>query len=86
VIASAIIVIAGVTVVIATPIIVIAAVTVVIATAISVIAGVTVVIATAIIVLAPAITFTRAVCSLRDPTSQWREVCRRWCRCVETRA
>jgi hypothetical protein len=65
--------------VIATAIIVIAGVTVVIA-------GVTVVIASAIIVIAPAITFTQAVRPLLDPTSQRRDVCRRWRRCVEGRA
>jgi hypothetical protein len=72
--------------VIATAIIVIAGVTVVIAPAIIVIAGVTVVIASAIVVFAPAITFTQAVRPLLDPTSQRRDVCRRWRRCVDARA
>jgi hypothetical protein len=72
--------------VIATAIIVIAGVTLVIASAIILIAGVTIVIASAIIVIAPAITFTQAVRPLLDPTSQRRDVCRRWRRCVEARA
>ena len=59
---------------------------IVIAGVIVVIASVTVVIASAIIVIAPAITFTQAVRPLLDPTSQRRDVCRRWRRCVEARA
>jgi hypothetical protein len=65
--------------VIATAIIVIAGVTLVIASAIILIAGMT-------IVIAPAITFTQAVRPLLNPTSQRRDVCRRWRRCVEARA